>query len=63
MAKPIFSLGQIVYHRIVANEAGIITGLLIRPTGITYGVTWSDMEEVFHYDIELSSEKSFTEPE
>jgi hypothetical protein len=57
--KPAFSLGQIVYHRCAPEEPGVVTGILQRPTGYSYYVTWGDRTEAAHYDIELTTEKSF----
>ncbi len=55
-----FSMGQIVYLRIDTEEAGMVTGILFRPTGHTYAVTWaSNLEESFHYDIELTADKAY----
>lgn len=53
-----FILGQIVYS-IVNGMKGQITGILFR-SAVSYAVTWSeDLEEKWHFDYELSAEKTF----
>jgi len=55
-----FSIGQIVYLKIKAEVPGMVTGILVRPTGPLFLVTWSsDMTERYHYAVELTAEKSF----
>ena len=51
-----FKMGQRVYSVLNAEARGIVTGLLYRPTTVLYLVTWSDMREMEHSDIELSEE-------
>ena len=49
-----FKIGAPVeYQNKAGKDYGIVTGVNIRSTGITYGVTWSDKEEKWHYDFEL----------
>lgn len=51
------NLGDIVYLRVATERSpGMITGILIRPTGKSYWVSWCDATETLHYDIELTSE-------
>lgn len=51
-----FSLGQTV-HFVTDDQKGIVTGILYREHGITYGVTWgSDLTERWHASFELSLE-------
>lgn len=55
-----FSLGQIVYLKIDTEEKGMVTGILFRPGGYSYAVTWaSSLEESFHYEMELVADKAF----
>ena len=54
-----FSIGETVYHRASAEEKGIVTGILFRPTGVCYYVTWKDRTESASYEIELNKEKSY----
>lgn len=52
-----FDLGDVVYHRApIDRERGIVTGLLVRPTGVLYYVTWANKTECSHFEIELTSE-------
>jgi heat shock protein HspQ len=51
-----FNLGDIVYHR-VSEEKGIVTGIMYRPHGVVYYVTWDHNSEGAAWDVELSSEK------
>lgn len=61
MAKLSFQLGQEIYHRANPEERrGIITGIIFRPTGATYLVTWDDMEERYHFECELTDTKHFS---
>ena len=55
-----FNLGEIVYMVIKPEQAGMITGLLFRPFGVLYFVTWGGANETTHYDIELTTEKTFS---
>ncbi len=55
-----FELGQIIYSKIAPELTGQITGILFRPNGVMYLVTWSDdLEEKYHHEIELTADKSF----
>lgn len=55
-----FSLGQVVYLKIDTEEVGMITGILFRPNGASYAVTWaSNLTEDFHFDIELTADKAY----
>lgn len=59
---PIFPLQATVYHRVRPGVAGMVTGIIVRPTGLQYLVTWGeDLEEFTHYEIELTDEKTFGE--
>lgn len=58
-----FSLGDIVYHVLEQDKAGVVTGIMYRPIGVIYYITWKkDASECSHYDVELSSERKFVEP-
>lgn len=53
-----FSMKQKVYS-VLDNEAcGIVTGIIFRPSGALYYVSWSDFVERVHYECELSECKS-----
>lgn len=55
-----FSLGQVVYLKVKPDAAGMVTGILFRPTGHSYLVTWAaDAGERYHWEMELTCEKSF----
>ena len=58
--KPIYKIGQTVYHRMNDEAKGIITGITIRPGWFTYQVTWGSLEESPHYELELSDERGFS---
>ena len=52
-----YSLGEEVFHRLAQEYApGYITGLFAVPNGIGYCVTWGDMLERAHYELELTTE-------
>ena len=36
-----FTLGQVVYLKTKTEHAGMVTGILFRPNGHSYLVTWS----------------------
>lgn len=57
----LFNLGDIVYMVVDQEGPGMVTGIVFRPHGITYLVTWGDSHETSHYDIELTSVKGFME--
>lgn len=55
-----FAMSQIVYLKIDPEEKGMVTGILFRPGGCSYAVTWaSSIEESFHYEMELVADKAF----
>jgi len=57
-----FDLGDFVYKRMAPDELGMITGILWRPHGVVYLVTWAGEEdENTHYDIELTRERNWQE--
>ncbi len=52
-----YVIGDVVYHRLAdERRRGIVTGILVRPTGQSYLVTWPDQGETAHYAFELSTE-------
>jgi len=52
-----YDIGDVVYHRLAdERRRGLVTGVLLRPTGQSYLITWPDQGESSHYAIELSSE-------
>lgn len=53
-----FEIGDVVYHRL-SGDPGMVTGIHLRPSGITYSVTWEDRCETPHYEIELTLERDF----
>lgn len=56
-----FKLGEVV-HLVVDDECiGMITGIVYRPNGISYMVTWRDAGEATHFTCELTTEKTFSE--
>ena len=54
-----FSLGQMVFSRVDPDSRGMITAITFRPGCVIYGVTWEDLQEQSHYEIELSAEQTF----
>lgn len=55
-----FQIGDIVYMKVAPEDAGMVTGYLVRPTGVSYAVTWSNANEKYHYAVELTADKSFS---
>jgi hypothetical protein len=52
-----FHIGDQVWYKTKTDASGVVTGILFRPHGAIYLVTWSDdLTERYHYDIELSPE-------
>lgn len=51
-----FNLGDIVYHRIGDNK-GIVTGIVFRPGSVMYLITWQNLDEKWHHDIEFSTDQ------
>lgn len=58
-----FDLEEIVYLRIDPEATGIVTGIIYRPTGTMYMVTWGISNEQHHYACELTREKTFVATE
>jgi hypothetical protein len=56
-----FTLEEIVYLKIDEDAKGIVTGIIYRPTGTMYMVTWGMGNEQHHYACELTTEKPFVE--
>jgi hypothetical protein len=61
MDKVKFTLGQTVYLSINAASVGMITGIVFRPIGVSYYVTWGDFTERSHYECELTDEKTYAD--
>lgn len=57
--RPIYQIGQTIYHRVDGESRGIITGIIIRPDHFIYYVVWGDRMEMQHYEMELSDERGF----
>jgi len=55
----VYNLGQVVYSVVSPETVGVVTGILFRPDGISYQVTWGDFEERSHYDCELTPEANY----
>lgn len=50
-----FFIGQTVFCRLDEDPTpGLVTGIVFRPGGPTYYVTWPDKLERMHYALELS---------
>lgn len=56
-----YTLGEIVYFRVDEEKKGIVTGILYRPDGVAYMVTWNDASEQTHFACELTTERPFVE--
>jgi len=57
--KTKFDIGQIVFLATDSEQrARIVTGIIIRPSGIIYYLTCGS-EETTHYDIEFTLEKNY----
>lgn len=56
-----FRLGEIVYFKVDDDKKGVVTGILYRPDGVAYMVTWNDCNEQAHFACELTIEKTFSE--
>lgn len=54
-----FHLGQTVYLAVNAEQQGMVTGILFRPNGFAYYVTFADGQERTHYEMELTAEKTY----
>lgn len=53
-----YNFGDTVAHRTNEDDIGIVTGIVYRPNGgVQYLVTWQNLEEQRHYDIELCEPK------
>lgn len=52
-----FNYEERVFLKTAPDNVGIITGYLLRPKTVTYGINFGE-EEVWHMDIELESATS-----
>jgi len=50
-----FEIGSTVYHR-ADGKRGIVTGVMFRPDGALYAVSYGCNIEGWNYDFELSAE-------
>ena len=50
-----FQMGTEVFHR-ADGKRGIVTGIMFRPHGVLYSVSYGCNTEGWNYDFELSSE-------
>ena len=56
-----WTFGQEVFLKCDADQKrGMVTGIVMRPTGVGYYVSWGDKTEVFHYVFELTISKDFS---
>jgi hypothetical protein len=54
------AIGETVYLKLKTDHCGMVTGILFRPNGVTYYVTWAhDFTERGHYECEITKEKSY----
>lgn len=44
---------RVEYDNKIGKDDGIVTGLSLRPNGITYCIAWSNKSESWHYEYEL----------
>jgi hypothetical protein len=55
-----YKWGQVVHLKVDEDQSGVITGIIYRPDGHAYLVTWHDFTERTHFECELITEKSFS---
>lgn len=56
-----WTFGQEVFLRCDSDQKkGLVTGIVMRPAGVGYNVTWGDRSETFHYVFELTTSKNFS---
>lgn len=56
----VYDIGEAVY--LITDEdqlKHIITGIVVRPQGIMYELSYGSERPTVHYDIEISNEKTF----
>jgi hypothetical protein len=52
-----YDIGDVVYHRLAdERRRGLVTGILVRPSGCSFLITWADHVESTHFAMELSGE-------
>jgi hypothetical protein len=56
-----YELGEIVHYKVDDEQVGVITGIIYRPDGVAYMVTWEDKDERTHFACELIRERSFSD--
>ena len=55
-----WTFGQEVFLRCDGDQKkGMVTGIVMRPTGVGYYISWGDKAETFHYVFELTTERDF----
>lgn len=57
--KQVFQLKDMVFYKGSSELHGYVTGVLQAPGGYEYRVGWSDGTEGWHFDFELTTEKTF----
>ena len=53
----LFSFGDILYRKTNGDLKGMVTGFLIGPSSIKYGVSWEDGKDDWHHGMELTRER------
>ena len=61
MRKHDYVLGQTVWHKTNHENVGIVTGIMLRPIGVLYYVTFSDLEERSCFGNEITETKPESE--
>lgn len=56
-----FKIGETVYFPANSDKKDIVSGVLFRANGIQYAVTWCDLTERWHSEVEISREKSYAD--
>lgn len=52
-----YTFGSEVFLKVRDERVlGMVTGITLRPTGTSYGVTWGNGSESWHYEFELTKE-------
>lgn len=51
-----FAIGDRVTLAVDKAHVGLVYGIMIHPDGLTYHVTWSNLESKSHYDFELRAD-------
>lgn len=57
LPTPRWDLSTVLYLKVDGEAAGMLIGYIVRPSSLTYLVSWAEDGECEHWEMELTEEK------